>query len=482
MRRHDIFINYAHLDNKPLYDSRYGWVELLHERLAIRLGQLLGEKPEIWRDPKINGDDYFNEKILDELYQSEILISVISPSYINSQWCLKELQNFHVASGGVRVDNQSRIYKVLKTPVKLEKHPQEISGSTGYQFFEMNETTGHFREFGHDDGPNRDNRYWSKLEDLAQDIKEMIERLRNPQQSTLKLSGKTIYLAETTSDLNESRDGIRRDLELRGHRVFPDRPISHDWRFRDEVSGFVAQSQLSVHLVGSNYGIIPEGESESIVELQRALASERLGASDFSQIIWMPQELRPEERQQKYISELNNLNLPKGAVIQQLKLEDLKTLIHNKLNPPQSQKSNSGNGNGGSALVYIICDKLDYEEVGQVEDYLSNHDFEYISLAGDAEPKSHWSYSQSCDAVLTYCGNANNDWLQTKKMELFKLSGYRQDKPLLAKAFYLTGPQTPEKQRFKVKDGIVIRNFGEFSSASLNPFIEQIKKAKGAGQ
>jgi hypothetical protein len=38
----DIFISYAHIDNKPLAEGLKGWVETLHERLQIRLEQLTG--------------------------------------------------------------------------------------------------------------------------------------------------------------------------------------------------------------------------------------------------------------------------------------------------------------------------------------------------------------------------------------------------------------------------------------------------------
>ncbi len=490
MFEHDLFISYAHLDNKPLHDSRHGWIDLFHERLEIRLGQLLGKPPRIWRDPKLDGNDYFGETLLNKLSQAAIIVSVISPSYLNSEWCLKELQEFDIraaASGGVRVDEKSRIYKVLKTPVERDDQPQELQGVLGYKFFETDQASKRFREFGHDDGPDRDKRYWEKLEDLAQDITKLIKRLNNSEQPEVTPSGKTIYIAETTSDLSEARDRIRRELQLNRHRILPDRPLSHDRRLRYEVNGYVAESQVSVHLVGAEYGIVPEGEAKSIVELQRELASERIGVSNFSQIIWMPQGISAsDKRQQEYISELNNLNLPTESIIRQSKLEDLKTLIHEKLNPPdplpQLQKATGGNGNHNPALVCIICDKPDYEAVAPIEDYLFQHGFEAFSFASVADPKTRRQCLQQCDAVLTYCGKTTDGWLQMKRIDLLKLSGSRRKKPMLAQAFYLSEPKTTGKERFRVQDALVIHNFGEFSPALLNPFIEKIKKAKGAQQ
>lgn len=65
--KNDIFISYAHLDNQPLSQGKDGWVSLLHERLSLRVGQLLGDKNiRIWRDKKLGGADLFDQTIIFE--------------------------------------------------------------------------------------------------------------------------------------------------------------------------------------------------------------------------------------------------------------------------------------------------------------------------------------------------------------------------------------------------------------------------------
>ena len=49
----DAFISYAHLDNVALVEGHKGWVANLHRALEVRVGQLLGKSPHIWRDPKL---------------------------------------------------------------------------------------------------------------------------------------------------------------------------------------------------------------------------------------------------------------------------------------------------------------------------------------------------------------------------------------------------------------------------------------------
>src|SRR5688572_16379992 len=92
----DLFISYAHIDNVSP-DSEEGWIDLLHERLRIRLAQLLGKPPMIWRDRKLKGYDVFDDTIVIELERSAILVCVISPRYVKSDYCRSEIDNFFSA-------------------------------------------------------------------------------------------------------------------------------------------------------------------------------------------------------------------------------------------------------------------------------------------------------------------------------------------------------------------------------------------------
>src|SRR3954471_6976784 len=100
----DAFISYAHLDNVELIEGRKGWVANLHRALEVRVGQLLGKQPHIWRDPKLSGNDFFAETLVERLKRVAVLISVVSPRYVRSEWTRRELAEFLKAAeqqGGV---------------------------------------------------------------------------------------------------------------------------------------------------------------------------------------------------------------------------------------------------------------------------------------------------------------------------------------------------------------------------------------------
>ena len=91
----DLFISYAHLDDQPLMDGQTGWISTFHKVLAIRLAMLRGEEPRIWRDDsRLQGNDFLTPAIMKALAESQLLVSVLSPRYLKSEWCMQELANF----------------------------------------------------------------------------------------------------------------------------------------------------------------------------------------------------------------------------------------------------------------------------------------------------------------------------------------------------------------------------------------------------
>src|SRR4029453_5742311 len=116
---HHAFISYAHIDNEPLTPGQKGWVAQFHATLQTMLSQRLGEKARIWRDDKLEGNDMFAQEIVDQFARTALLISILSPRYVRSEWCTRELRAFCEAAaltGGVTIGNKSRIFKVVKTP------------------------------------------------------------------------------------------------------------------------------------------------------------------------------------------------------------------------------------------------------------------------------------------------------------------------------------------------------------------------------
>jgi hypothetical protein len=177
----DLFISYAHLDNQPLIEGQKGWIDEFHHALETRLDQLLGEECKIWRDRKLGGNDFFDETIVSKFPNTALLVSILSPRYLKSDWCLKELKAFLTAaaqSGGARIGEKSRVFKVIKTHVPREDHPPELQGSLGYSFYEIEEVTDRPREFLIDPRDESYRKFRLKLDDLAYEILDLAKAKR----------------------------------------------------------------------------------------------------------------------------------------------------------------------------------------------------------------------------------------------------------------------------------------------------------------
>ena len=101
--------------------------------------------------------------------------------YVKSDWCLKEVNEFHEVCQqniGFVVKNKARVFKVIKTPVNQDLHPASIKNILGYEFYGTDPNTGRVKEyspvFSH-----TEKGYWEKLDDLANDICVFLEELKS---------------------------------------------------------------------------------------------------------------------------------------------------------------------------------------------------------------------------------------------------------------------------------------------------------------
>src|SRR5262245_37132099 len=338
----DIFISYTHIDNRPFGETHTEWVTRVPELLATRADQLPGQSVVLWRASKLHGSDECGAELLERLKTTALFVPVFSPRYFRSEWCQRELRAFlesAARTGGVRLENKLRILKVLRTPVAPEDIPPDLAwlmeGSLGYAFYRQLEN-GRIRDYSID--PALREEYWLQLDDLAQDIAKMLSALarRGLAVPNPESGGKVVYLAETTSDMEEARDRIRRELAMRGHRVLPEKRLPlRAQELRQEVLSSVEAADLSIHPVGGVYGVIPEGSEESLVALQLRAASMTSANGDFSRVVWMPRGLEPEEnRQRLFIQEIRTSpSVGKGLEPFVGTLEELKTHVEDLLAP-----------------------------------------------------------------------------------------------------------------------------------------------------
>ncbi|MDH3401979.1 MAG: toll/interleukin-1 receptor domain-containing protein [Acidobacteriota bacterium] len=496
MAENDVFVSYAHIDNQPLVPDQEGWVSSFHHSLKVRLGQLLGREPRVWRDPKLQGNDDFAGEIADRFASVSTMVSVLSPRYVRSEWCLRELTGFLDAKrrgGDLTIANKSRLFKVTKTPIPLESQPEEIRGLLGYDFFSLDPETERVREYNLFSGPERERKYWSALDDLASDIARLLESeaaaaegapapaMKSPAEG----SGKRVFLAEATFGLREARDAVKRDLVQRGYTVEPQEalpPVASEIARR--VPEILARCQLSVHLMGKSYGVVPEGANHSLADLQNRLSIERAAGAGFDRVVWIQPGVEAEDERQRSLLQALRTDPATlgGADLFETSLEELKAAILGKLAPKVTANGGSraaAAGGDGPSLVYLICDRKDIDEVRTVGDLLYDRGLEVALPIFEGEASEvrtdHEENLKICDAVLIYYGHAKSLWLRSKLRELKKIAGYGRTEPMRAKAILVAQPASPEKEQFRTHEAVVIKCPDSLSVESLEPFLAAVE-------
>lgn len=530
---YDIFISYGHLDDEDPAGDLKGWVDLLVERLPILVNNNLGYKPKVWRDERsLRGNDLLRAAINDGVSQSLVLVPVVSPRYVQSDWCRTELDTFCNTAPPPRVPaHGSRIFKVIKTPLLLhltDKEPEPLRDLIGYPFFEMEDDMP--VEFSPDVVPSKDQRYWTALRRLAWDISNMLVTLKHEHepdepQSIVAMPAvsnaatseaaprvadavvgpgapvagpngapKFVYLAETTSDLMKERELVRDELQQRGFGVLPEQKLPAEEHQKTEaaVSAALCRCTLSVHLVGKRYGSTPEDDARSIVRIQEQLAAERGAANpSFLRLLWMPPGLMTaameisDERQQTFVAELQK-RITAGAELLQTSIEDLKTRLVEKLSPPVTAPAR-GAGRRKLRQVYLICENRDRSLVRPIKEFLFEQNFEVITWF-DGEGAGtlndyHRKNLRECDAAVVYFGSGDEPWVRKNLDDLEKAYGYGRERDWSASAVYVGAPPNDQKEDFLTHlVPYVIRNYSSFDPNDLRDFVSALQAAEGGQQ
>jgi TIR domain len=500
----DVFISYAHFDDDQYGDEPRGWVAQLHEDLDKCVPVHLGAKASLWRDCQIRDYEDFERKILRRLPKTATFLFINSPSFFNREWCTRELEAFYEHAQknlGLHVDEDKvRIFKIEKNRVDREKLPATLKINGSYRFYApdpSNSTREH--PLRPKMGPEYFRSYYMKVDDLAKDLADVLQAMANRSQVDIPQSpATTVYLAETTADLSEEALEIRRDLKCRGFSVLPSSELSNQAQeLKEQVSGYLKRSVLSIHMVGNDYGPIPEGEIvKSKQWIQHDLAMEREKSGAFTRLIWLPRNVDPKDPRQKvWVDYLHNDKDVQNSKLELLtnRLEELKGLLIDRLagmksasgdplavrtSPPDLSPSRVGRD---PYRVYVMCDSTDHGSP-------TLHDLRRQLMAAGCEPllamedqdeklalQEHLDYMTLCDAVLIYYGAGSQRWFHTKLMDLRKYLGKR-EQPLRAKAIYIAPPATPLKDDFDTLEALVLRGSDPARSIPLDPFLRSLRR------
>jgi len=307
----NIFISYAHLDNQTAFHEGKGWIEKFYEELRLSLAQRLGSIDAVkiwWDERKLDGSVYFDESIAESIKQSAIMLCLVSPGYLESEYCQKELELFynkaHHDHPGLKVGDRSRLLNVLLYKIPHKHWPPELEGTTGFPFYEA-DTEETEEDWG---APQdvKDPRFRELIYHLRDAIVNIIQRIQKYIDQPPPPPTFSIYFGEVADSLRPLRKRTIAELEKQGYKIIWDVPPPFEKAQHEKaVKEKIEESCLNVHLLDQYPGREIEGEQmvwypQKQVEL--GLLSEK------PQLIWVPTgtdiEVIEEEQYKTFIQEL----------------------------------------------------------------------------------------------------------------------------------------------------------------------------------
>jgi TIR domain len=288
----DIFISYARDDDRPPPDKPdgKGFVTFLDDSVRYEFSKLGPQRPKTWRDiRRIADGDQFTPEIEEALKNASLLLVVLSPNWMASNWCKRELDTFAKYHSPDRI--RERIVVVGKRHVDPEKWPSLLQGQTGFRFYvrseDPEEIVGDLEFF--DRGEARDARYWDRLRDLAAYL--VRRQPRRPAAPAYVPTGRKIFVAKPASDMRTEYDRVVSELVGKGHTVVPepmeDIPLESAV---DAIDAALLDAEIAVHLLGKKSGDAPE-DQPPMVRLQLAHTAARAlkdAKGHFHRVVWAP--------------------------------------------------------------------------------------------------------------------------------------------------------------------------------------------------
>lgn len=472
----DILICYSQLDNET------GWVDNFKKFIELMVTQVQGVKPTIAQKSDLEGIDE------NTLTSSTIFIPVITSSFMESGECLDTLE---IYAKSLAKKKNNAIFKVLKYPVAVADQPTKVKDLLGYEFFQIDYESGEVVDYVDFFSVEAEKNYWMRLVDLVYDLDEYLVKAKggsNVIEIKPSIERKSIYLAETGHDLVVQKNIIRRELQRHGYNVYPNHTLSPNIEeLEKSVKKEIEESSMSIHLIGSSYGEIPNGSDRSVVDIQNKIAAEKSAAvldseskKEFSRLIWIsPNMDHISERQKAFIENIKRDTASlEGAEILQNPLEDFKNIIREELIEKNLMGKFNGNSDKDSRHVYIMHDKADEKEVSKLKKQIEKSGFKVLVPEFEGEllelRQKHINNLKNFDVALIYKGNVNDQWVSMKVLDILKAPGFGRNKPILGKAIIGMPGETINNENFDSEVEIISGEQKKITD-SLQYFLDSTK-------
>lgn len=474
---HDVFVSYAHVDNTPERADETGWVTAFSKQLSVRLLKRLGTQPSVWHDPRLDRTEIFDDAIEKAVRGSAVFVTLVSNSYLNSEYCAQE-QKWFSDSGNLRVGDHRRVVPVLLYNIPFGRWPEICQGLTGFQFHES-EGDELGRPIDADDDRFED-RQWEMVDEIARlldAVNAEAATAPQPEAENATEGAFRIFLAHSDT-LARDRNYLRRELSDAGIDVMRRIPPPMDLSLHDDaVRTAIADADLTVHLLDSDPGnLLDEDQPESSI----AVAQTNLAlATETPQVVLFPESFEQtdivEPSYATFIEDLHQRPRDDGnlEVIKAGSRGEILDALLRKKETIERARSAPQTIAGGDATAFIDLHVSDLVHVSGLLGFLAEKRVVPLTVPSvDLSPREGLAVFeenlQKAGIFIVVFGSVARSWVEHRLQEAFKLLlSLRKRTPI---AVYVAPPgKDPRALNFTLCD--VLDNSGDFDPATVEPLL-----------
>lgn len=443
---HDIFISYAHIDDQPWPGAKEGWVSTLINFISTRLTERLGRKEmwSLWFDQftrSLNQHREVDSQIMGALEKSAIILIILSPGYLTSEWCNREKSTF-LSLVKKRADSGSRIFIINKE--YMEEIPSELSAAKSYQycFWEQTEKAG-MHILGTPVPVPTEIKYYNLVTDLTMALEKEMKELRvskglvneNAVKAVISANTPKVYLAEVTDDLDDFRCDVQRFLDQAGIRVVPSVPHSRGAEsFVKEMETEMKECSCFVQLLSNLPGKKAAGSDKTYAMLQYLQAQEL----KLPVLQWRDPDLSIDTVTSPDQRLLLDLQTVMVESLETFKNEIKKAVFFTVKKKPVKNMQ---------ALIFVNHDCSDQFLANEIKEILVRNGSGWVQPSFNGSPskirESLERYITECEGMIIIYGSTPVEWVQNQLFQYRKII-IRRENPIKALAIFEGPPENKE--------------------------------------
>jgi hypothetical protein len=443
--QHDVFISYAHGDDRP-------WIDRLVERLAAAVKQRLGIKPSLWiDDDSLRASRDFSTEIRDSVMNSAVFLLLPSPSYIRSSYCIdQECKVFEATIParrkrfGAGFANDLFALRCPLLPIDEDEHWSLFPGLTDIAFFE-----------GQDQLPTTSAEFEARFRRLVGELVGLLKRLRN--QSTAVF----LYPASPPAELQATHKALAAELSANSYRILPDRPLNLHEQLRE--------ASMAVFLLGAEYD-----------DVTRELTDIAAARKDMPWVVWISPaaEQTPVADQTgfcAYVEQLDSVTKTylDGNILPAKVKEEVLSLLR-----PDPRALPETRGKPRVYLVYNSRDRAEVKNAGLISFHFRND----VHFEHPDDPAQHTNRLSGSDGVLLVWGNADEDWCSREFAEMIQSATRSNALGLCLFDPVNTKKATVDQIRAGFNSLYIGEEFGRFDPARLTTFFAPLLRRPAGPQ